>query len=109
MAERLGKVQRSLDKRYMYTYTDPQGRRKFIYALDLATLHEKERQLIQGQLDGLDIYMAGKATVNDTFDCYSSTKHDLRETTRSNDIYVYDHFVRQTFGRKKIIDIKFPM
>jgi len=106
-ALRKGEVQRSSDKRYMYTYTDPQGRRKFIYALDLATLREKERQLIQDQLDGLDLYVAGKATVNDTFDRYISTKHDLRETTRSNYIYVYDHFVRQTFGRKKIADIKF--
>lgn len=50
----------------MYTYTDPLGRRKFIYANDLATLREKEKQLMKDQLDGLDVYVAGKATVNDT-------------------------------------------
>ena len=38
---RKGEVQRSSDKRYMYTYTDPMGRRKFIYANDLAELREK--------------------------------------------------------------------
>lgn len=37
---RKGEVQRSSDKRYMYTYTDPMGRRKFIYANDLAELRE---------------------------------------------------------------------
>ena len=35
-ALRKGEVQRASDKRYMYTYTDPLGRRKFIYANDLA-------------------------------------------------------------------------
>ena len=60
---------------------------------------------MKDQVDGLDLYVAGKATVNDTFDRYMSTKHDLRATTRSN--YIYDRFVRKTFGRKKISDIKF--
>lgn len=106
-ALRKGEVQRASDKRYMYTYTDPLGRRKFIYANDLAELREKERKLIKDQLDGLDLYVAGKATVNDTFDRYLSTKFKLRETTRSNYTYMYDRYVRETFGRKKIADIKY--
>ena len=40
-----GEVQRKDDQRYMYTYTDPLGRRKFIYANDLTELREKEQQL----------------------------------------------------------------
>ncbi len=38
-----GEVQRFSDGRYLYSYTDPMGKRKFIYATDLATLREKER------------------------------------------------------------------
>ena len=106
-ALRKGEVQRASDKRYMYTYTDPLGRRKFIYAQDLTTLREKEKQLMKDQLDGLDLYVAGKATVNDTFDRYMSTKYDLRATTRSNYLYIYDRFIRETFGRKKIAGIKY--
>ena len=106
-ALRKGEVQRASDNRYMYTYTDPLGRRKFIYANDLATLREKEKQLMKDQLDGLDLYVAGKATINDTFDRYMSTKYDLRETTRSNYLYVWDHFIRDTFGKKKIAEIKY--
>ena len=83
------------------------GRRKFIYAQDLTTLREKEKQLIKDQLDGLDIYVAGKANLNDTFDRYMSTKCKLRETTRSNYIYIYDRFVRDTFGKKKIAEVKY--
>ena len=67
---RKGEVQRASDKRYMYCYTDPFGRRKYIYANDLVTLREKEAQLTKDQMDGLDIYVAGKATVNFVFDRY---------------------------------------
>ena len=72
-ALRKGEVQRASDKRYMYTYTDPLGRRKFIYANDLTQLREKEENLLKDQLDGLDIYVSGKATFNETFDRYIST------------------------------------
>ena len=104
-ALRKGEVQSASDKRYMYTYTDPLGRRKFIYANDLATLREKEKQLMKDQLDGLDLYVGGKATINDVFDHYMSTKYDLRETTRSNYLYIWEHFVKDTFGKKRIADI----
>lgn len=104
---RKGEVQRASDKRYMYTYTDPLGRRKFIYANDLTQLREKEEKLLKDQLDGLDIYVAGKATLNETFDRYISTKYNLRESTRSSYLYTYDHYVRDTFGLKRIAEIKY--
>ena len=56
---RKGEVQRQSDKRYMYTYRDPLGRRKYIYAMDLTELREKEAKLMKDQLDGLDLYVAG--------------------------------------------------
>ena len=104
---RKGGEQRASDKRYMYTYTDPMGRRKFIYANDLAELREKEAKLMKDQLDGLDLYVAGKASVNDTFDRYMSTKYNLRESTKSSYLYTYDHYVRDTFGKKRIAEIKY--
>ena len=104
---RKGEVQRASDKRYMYTYTDPLGRRKFIYANDLTQLRKKEEKLLKDQLDGLDIYVAGKATLNETFDRYISTKYNLRESTRSSYLYTYDHYVRDTFGLKRIAEIKY--
>ena len=106
-ALRKGEMQRSSDKRYSYCYTDPLGRRKYIYANDLVTLREKETELTKNQLDGLDIYIAGKATVNFVFDRYMKLKANLRQTTRSNYLYMYDRFVRNTFGNKKIADIRF--
>ena len=104
---RKGEVQRQSDKRYMYTYRDPLGRRKYIYAMDLAELREKEAKLMKDQLDGLDLYVAGKASLNDTFDRYMSAKYNLRESTRSAYEYTYDHYIRETFGRKRIAEIKY--
>ena len=104
---RKGEVQRASDKRYMYCYTDPFGRRKYIYANDLVTLREREMRLTKNQLDGLDTYVAGYATVNFVFDRYISLKTNLRETTRSNYLYMYDRHVRETFGERKIADIKY--
>lgn len=104
---RKGEVQRQSDKRYMYTYRDPLGRRKHIYAMDLAELREKEAKLMKDQLDGLDLYVAGKASLNDTFDRYMSAKYNLRESTRSAYEYTYDHYIRDTFGRKRIAEIKY--
>lgn len=106
-ALRKGEVQRSSDLKYIYTYMDPLGRRKFMYANDLMELRRKERELVRDQLDGLDIYAAGKASVNNTFERYMTTKHNLRDSTRSNYVYMYDRFVREDFGKKKLIEIKY--
>ena len=105
-ALRKGEVQRKSDGRYMYTYTDPIGRRKFIYAKDLSELRDKERKLTKDQLDGLDLYVAGYATINMVFDRYISLKHNLREQTKSNYLYMWNRFVRDSFGKRKIAEIK---
>ena len=104
---RKGEMQRSSDKRYAYSYTDPLGRRKYIYANDLVILREKEARFTKDQMDGLDIYVAGKATVNFVFDRYMSLKTNLRQTTRSNYLYMYDRFIRDTFGKEKIAEIRY--
>lgn len=104
---RKGEGWREQDKRYSYNYTDPLGRRKWVYANDLLQLREKEKKLMKDQLDGLDLYAAGRATVNNTFDRYMANKYDLRDTTRSNYLYTFDKFIRDTFGKKKLVDVKY--
>ena len=72
-----GEARRRSDGRYVYAYTDTLGRRKYVYAQDLVTLREKEAQLMKDQMDGLDIYVAGRATVNFVFDRYMKQKEIL--------------------------------
>lgn len=102
-----GEFVRKSDGRYVYNYTDPLGRRKFIYDNDLPGLRKKEEGLLKDQLDGLDTVARSLATLNSTFDRYISLKCNLRGTTKSGYLYTYDHFVRETFGMKKIADIRF--
>ena len=64
-------------------------------------LRKGEAQLMKDQMDGLDIYVAGKATVNFVFDRYMSLKNNLKLTTKSNYLYMYDRFIRDTFGKTK--------
>ena len=85
------------------------GQRKYIYANDLVSLRRKEQELLKAQLDGLDVYTAGNASINFVFDRYISLKQHLKDSTRSGYIYTYNHFVRKDFGKKKIADIKYSV
>lgn len=67
---RKGETQRSCDGKYVYTYTDPEGKRRSIYSKDIMELREREKKLVKDQLDGLDTYVSGSATVNFVFDRY---------------------------------------
>ncbi|MFQ9716219.1 MAG: tyrosine-type recombinase/integrase [Blautia sp.] len=106
-ALRKGESQRKSDNMYIYVYVDPFGKRRYIYSSDLVKLREREKCLLKDQLDGLDVYAAGKADLNFVFDRYISTKTDLRRTTYTNYTYMYDRFVRPEFGKKKIGEIKY--
>ena len=97
---RKGEFQRTQDGKYAYTYTDPLGKRHTVYASDLRELRIKEDELKKDQLDGMDYYTAKQATLNMMFDRYIKSKNNLRETTRVGYIYAYDHYVRDTFGKK---------
>lgn len=106
-ALRKGEYQRTKDGKYVYGYVDPNGKRRYIYSQDLKTLRERELELVKGQLDGLDVYAAGNADLNYVFDRYIATKSEIRSSTRSNYIYMYDRYVRNGFGKKKIGKIKY--
>lgn len=102
-----GETYRKSDAIYVYKYSDPFGRKLYVYSKDLGKLREKEEKLKRDQLDGLDLYTMKLATVNFVFDRYISTKSELRRTTFTNYTYMYDRFVRKEFGNKKIADIKY--
>ena len=70
-------------------------------------LRKKEDELKKAQLDGLDVYSAGNADLNFVFDRYIATKKELASSTYANYIYMYDHFVRECFGRINLSAIKY--
>ena len=74
----------------------------FVYAKDIVELRKKEDELKKAQLDGLDVYSAGNADLNFVFDRYIATKKELASSTYANYIYMYDRYVRDGFGKKKV-------
>ena len=105
-ALRTGETQRK-DGRYVYTYTNMYGKRKSIYAKTLPELRQKERKSIRDREDGLDPDAADRITLNEMFDKYFSRKYDLKDSTKTHYKYTYDHFVRDTFGKRIISKIKY--
>ena len=102
-----GESQRKYDLMYIYSYIDTEGKRRYIYSKDLGKLREKEKLVKLDQLQGVNMYVAGRATLNFVFDRYIMTKTDLRETTYTNYTYMYDRFIREGFGKRRLSEIKY--
>lgn len=100
-----GESKRS-DGRYMYRYTDINGKRHAIYARTLVDLRIQERQIARDKNE-LNEYVTTGASVNFVFDRYISMKTNLKRSTRSNYLYIYDKFIRDGFGRRNINEIRY--
>ena len=105
-ALRSGECQRS-DGRYSYSFTDKNRNRQVVYAKDLVELRKKEQQIRRDMEDGLDPRRAERITVNQVYDAYIKQKFDLKATTKVNYIYTYDHFIRETFGKRRLVDVHY--
>ena len=103
---RKGEYERG-DGRYMYQYTDISHKRQTEYAKDLVELREKEREIQRMQEDGIDCIRNKTFTLNDAFDKYIACKYDLKQSTRTNYNYMYDKYVRETFGNRRLCRIKY--
>ncbi|MCF0186844.1 MAG: site-specific integrase [Bacteroidaceae bacterium] len=105
-ALRTGEYERS-DGRYSFSFTDATGKRHTLYAKSLAGLRAREKELNLAYDQGLDPVKAAKLTLNDIVDRYMSQKFNLKPTTRGNYMYMYDRFVRDSFGKRKIKEIRY--
>lgn len=101
-----GEFQRK-DKRYVYQYVDPLGKTKQIYANSLPELRKLEDELKKNQLDGIKTYISDKATLNDVYYRYITTKKNLKPSTKNNYAYMYEQYCKETIGKKKVKDIHF--
>ena len=90
---------------YIFQYRDPIGRNHTIYAKDMTSLRQKEDAIAKDRSEGIKDYVAGETTLNYAFDRYMTLKYDLKPSTKANYEYTYDHFIRNSFGRKLLKDI----
>ena len=101
---RPGESQRA-DGRYMYRYTDVDGKRKYIYDWNLADLREQEKKIVRNIEDGIRVEC--KYTLNDMFEKYISSKTELKQSTLTNYKYMYKNYVMDEIGKRKLTNIKY--
>ena len=89
---------------YEYKYREG-GRQISISAKTLDELREKERANAKDRANGIST-QAGRNTLNAYFEIWQKLKRGLKANTRSNYIYMYQKFIAQGIGRRKIAEIK---
>lgn len=103
---RTGEYQRK-DLMYQYKYIASDGKPKFVYSKDLQELRKKEEQIKQDLKDGIKTKPENTITVNDMFDIYISTKTELKASTRTHYCQMYNRYVKDTFGTKKLNEVRY--
>ena len=103
-ALRTGEYQRKSGT-FEYKHKDADGRIISISAKTLDELREKEAEALKDRADG--IRSSGRRdTLNDWFKVWEQSKAGLKSNTASNYVYMYGLLVRDTLGRRRIVDIK---
>lgn len=100
-----GESYRKIDGRYMYRYISSDGKRHTIYDRDLNSLREKEKRITRDLTIGIRIG-EDNVTLNDIYEMWKKDKNTLKQTTKGNYVYMYEHFVKGEFGCRKLKDIR---
>ena len=114
-----GESQRS-DGRYMFRYTDINGKRRTVYSWQLVktdkvptgknkatALRDLETDIRRDICDGVDTFDARTKTLNVCFDEYLIMKSGLKASTLSIYRLTYDKHIRNQIGLRSIISIKY--
>ena len=108
------------DGKYEFKYVDNNGDRHSIYSWKLVetdkvpygklvgvSLREMEKQIKKDLEENLFVHQTRKMSLNSFWEEYIDVKRELKESTRSNYIYMYDNYIRHSLGRKNITTIKY--
>lgn len=115
---RMGEVQRK-DGMYMYRYAGKDGKTHAVYGWKLVptdtvpkgkhddiSLREKEDMIANDLARGIDTQAKAKATVNMYVKKYLELKKDQwKETTYSNNKYLWEKFIKRDFGTRRICNV----
>lgn len=90
---------------YEYKWRDSSRKRHSIYAKTLEELRAREREILRNELDGID-YNAQMTSLNEYFNKWNLIKRGIKDTTKANYIYMYNTFVRNQIGNRRICSLK---
>lgn len=89
---------------YEYRWRD-HGKRCYVYGKTLEELREKEKDVIVERGMGIRTN-ARNMTVNDVYQCWVKLKKGLKDNTFVNYQYMYQQFVQNDLGLKKVNSLK---
>lgn len=101
---RTGEQQRK-DGSYSYSWMDKNRKRRYVYARNLDDLRAKEEQIAKDISDGIKAE-ARYTTVNELYELWKDLKRGLKNNTFENYKYMYETFVRNQIGDKRIALLK---
>ena len=86
---------------YAYRWTDGKGKRHEVYARDLDDLRAKEKEIDADTNEGIKVE-ARYVIINEMYDLWVQLKRGIKDNTFENYKYMYNTFVRPSFGKKRI-------
>lgn len=90
---------------YEYRWTEPNGQRHSIYSKNLSELRRRKEQLIVDKHDGLRAG-SSQVTLNELYRLWKKLKKGIKENTYQNYRYMYEHYVFEKLGHRKVKTIK---
>lgn len=90
---------------YAYRWTDGKGKRHEVYARGLDDLRAKEKEIDADTNEGLKVE-ARYVIINEMYDLWEQLKRGIKDNTFENYKYMYNTFVRPSFGKKRIQTLK---
>ena len=99
-----GESQRK-DGMYIFRWTDEFGKRHGIYSTDLDTLRIKKDKIELNRLEGIKEPPSG-LTVESLYETWRNLKRGIKNTTLSGYVYVFESFIRPSFGKKRVVQVK---
>jgi integrase len=91
---------------YQYRYQTESGKRHTIYSMSLTELRQKEDDIKNKIYNGLKTN-TNNITLNDVYQVYIDSRTELKQSTRGNYKYLYEKYVRNEIGFRKIASFKY--
>ncbi|MBE5041242.1 integrase DNA-binding domain-containing protein [Ructibacterium gallinarum] len=108
------------DGKYEYRYIDRNGVKHSIYSWKLVStdkipngkkceesLRDMKRKIEKDLEDGIDPAKSQNTTLNQYYEEYINSKYELKTSTRVNYKYLYEKYIKDNLGNKKMYDIKY--
>lgn len=78
-----------------------------IYTKTLVDLRKREQEIKKDYADGLDTDKAKSIEVNHMIERYLDNKPELKDTTKGTYMYLYNHLIKDSIGKRKIADVRY--